>query len=340
MEGEYKVLELKKYGGNPEVSKRPFRNLEKGEILVKIMCATIHPADLAFLRGQYGHMQPDKMPIVPGFEGSGLIEKVGEDVDPSLVGKRTGVFANSNVSGTFEGLWAQYHITRLEYLIVFDKEVDYDKIAFAVGNPFTAAGFVDTVKKAGVKAVVQNGSSSAFGKIFARLCHREGILTINIVRREEHFPMMKALGADYVFSTSDPNWEKDVAQCAKEHNATIGFECVGGDDTGKFLAALPDKGICYHFGNLAMKRLGEIDTWDMLLRQKKMEGWYLMKWWRSLTPDEFKYWKDYIVNDLAEGGDIFLTKVSKAFSLDDAEAAFEYYLTNMSEGKILFQPNN
>ena len=70
MEGQYKVIEIEKYGGKLSVASRNFRKLEKGEILLKIHCTTIHPADLMFLAGMYGEEKPDIFPLTPGFEAS------------------------------------------------------------------------------------------------------------------------------------------------------------------------------------------------------------------------------------------------------------------------------
>ena len=172
MEGTYKVIELEKYGGRLNIIPREFRELKANEVLVKIMAATIHPADIAFLSGQYGNVKPET-PLIPGFEGSGLIVKVGNEVDQSFVNKRVSVSSSPAFGRKFEGLWAEYHYATLETILPYDGDVDYEQIALAVANPMTAIGFVDTIRRHGVTSVVQDGASSACGKILIRLCHHE-----------------------------------------------------------------------------------------------------------------------------------------------------------------------
>ena len=335
----YKVLELPKYGGKLNASTRTLRNLLPGEILVKVHATTIHPADNFFLHGAYGAIKPDVFPLVPGFEGSGEIVKVGEGVDSNLIGKRAAVFSNSGHTGSFEGLWAQYYYTTPKFAMIFNKEVAYEKIAFALINPITALGFIDTIKKAGAKWVGQSGSSSAFGKMFIRLCAQEGIKTVNLVRKEQHIPTLTELGADVVISTSDPNWQQELQKIAKEHNISHFFDCVGGDTTAAILKALPDRSILYHFGNLELKNLGNIDSSNFIFGEKVIRGWWLATWLSTLKPEEFVHWWKYIIDSFESGSELFHTKVIQSYALDDYEKAREAYLKDMSGGKVLLQPN-
>jgi NADPH2:quinone reductase len=338
MDNSYKVIELEKFGGQLKVASRSFRELRKDEYLIKMMCSTIHPADLSFLNGTYGTGNEGLTKIIPGFEGSGIIEKVGSEGDQSLVGKRVSVFSSAAKDKTFEGLWTQYHYTTIHHFRVFD-DIDYQKIALAMGNPMTAVGFLDTLRKHNVDAVVQNGASSAFGKMFIRLCKQEGIKTINIVRKEEHIELLKKLGATYVISTIKQDWEKELEKLAGENKATVCFECVGGDYTGRMLTALPNGSTLYHFGNLELKRLNNIDVEEFMTKSKTIKGWWLKNWLMSIDRNSALEYAKRVRDDLTNDGGIFHTDDSKVFTIDQIEQAFEYYLTHMSEGKIILKLN-
>jgi len=60
----------------------------------------------------------------------------------------------------------------------------------------------------------------------------------------------------------------------------------------------------------------------------------------KVSEEELEKWKNFIVNDIESGSDMFLTNYIKSFSLDQIEEAFEQYLPNMSEGKILLKPHS
>jgi len=271
-------VELDKYGGKLTIASRKFVQPEKGKVAIKVMCTTFHPVDEIFDQGNYGFIRPKVLPVVPGFEGSGEIVAIGEGVDSKLKGKRCSFSTNACVEGKFEGAWAQYYYADASAVLVFEGNVDYEKIAFAYINPLTAAGFVDTVKKRGEKVAAQNAGNSTVGKIFIRLCQKEGIKSISIVRKAEHIESLKKLGADYVFSTTDKNWKTEFQKVALELKLRTFFECVGDDTTGTILGLLPPLSTLFNYGNLQGKPISNIDTNDLTFHRKKirrMVAWTL-----------------------------------------------------------------
>ena len=59
---------------------------------MKIDSAPINPSDWAFLRGLYN--SPKKLPVVAGFEGSGIVMATGNDFfSRRLLGKKVACFA-------------------------------------------------------------------------------------------------------------------------------------------------------------------------------------------------------------------------------------------------------
>ncbi|MGO5315365.1 galactitol-1-phosphate 5-dehydrogenase [Bilifractor sp. LCP21S3_A7] len=60
----------------------------KGEVLVRVSCAGICGSDIPRIYQGGAHV----MPLIPGHEFSGVVEKTGADVDTKWLGKRVGVF--------------------------------------------------------------------------------------------------------------------------------------------------------------------------------------------------------------------------------------------------------
>jgi len=86
-----KAVVLKDYSDAPQslaVAELSLPPLRSGQVLIKLAATSIGPADLMFLKGQYGMTKP--LPVVPGFEGSGtVIASGGGWLGRWLVGKRT-----------------------------------------------------------------------------------------------------------------------------------------------------------------------------------------------------------------------------------------------------------
>jgi hypothetical protein len=338
MEGTYKVVEMEKYGTKLSMSVRNFRKIDKNELLIKIHCSTIHPADLMFLVGMYGDDKPNIFPMIPGFEGSGEIVGVGSNINSDLIGIRVGVTGPTlKRDSSYNGLWAEYHYTTMNYLVLFDKEIDFERITFSFINPLTAIGFLDTVKKNKAKAVVQDGANGALGRMFIRLCEKEKITTINIIRNKNQILNLKKLGADYVISTDEAGWENNLEKLSSELDAKIFFDCIGGRMSGKILSLLPKESIMYNFGNLDIKNVA-VDSTSLIFKEKKVQGWWLPSWLRQLNQKEYIKWTNYVSNDIKIGSDLFLTKISKDYQLNQINEAIKFYIKNMSEGKIILRP--
>jgi len=140
--------------------------------------------------------------FVLGGEGCGKIMKVGEDVDPFLVGK--------NVS-FLGGGWSRYTVKEAPFLLVFDDSFNLKNGANAYVNPLTACAMLDFAQKHGAKAIIILAVSSSIAKQLIRLCQKEGMETINIVRKEDQIAYLKEnYGAKYVLNQESPSFHQDI----------------------------------------------------------------------------------------------------------------------------------
>lgn len=81
---------------NIQVQEVPDPRPAAGEILIAAEAATIHPADLSMVTGQFASWLPDsiKAPYTPGWDLAGRIVAIGEGLDSSLLGARAVGFSN------------------------------------------------------------------------------------------------------------------------------------------------------------------------------------------------------------------------------------------------------
>src|ERR1043165_9176619 len=56
------------------------------EVLVRLRARPINPSDLLTIRGLYG--QKPKLPMTPGYEGMGIVERAGSEESGWTVGTR------------------------------------------------------------------------------------------------------------------------------------------------------------------------------------------------------------------------------------------------------------
>lgn len=302
---------------------------QTGEVLVKVEASPINPSDCAFLLGLYSSNKP--LPTVPGFEGSGtVISSGGGLLAWRLVGRKVALAADKG-----PGLWAEYTVVPAKNCIPLP-----DHIPFTLGccffvNPLTVLMFMEKIKEGKHQAVVQTAACSALGKMFLKLCVQEKVPIINIVRKNEQIPLLESLGATYVLNSTDENFDSELKELSKKLNATVAFECVSGDITGRVMNALPDGSVLYLYGAMSMGPAGGINPGAVIFSGKSLKGLWLTSW--LAQQGLFKLYR--VTNRVVELlPTIFKSEVSREFALDEVKQALEFYQNNMSAGKVLIRP--
>ena len=156
-----RAVVLKDYEGTPQsLAAADFAvpRLRSGQVLIKMAASPIGPADLMFLKGQYGITKP--LPVVPGFEGSGtVIASGGGWLGWGLVGKPVACLALEDGHGT----WAEYMVTSADLCIPLFKHTSFEQGACLTINPMTACALVEIARTDGHTALVTNGRCQCAG---------------------------------------------------------------------------------------------------------------------------------------------------------------------------------
>src|SRR5215471_17510564 len=177
-----KAVVLRNYDGTRQslaVADLSVPRLRPGQVLIKLAATSIGPADLMFLKGQYGITKP--LPVVPGFEGSGtVIASGGGLMGRWLVGKRVACLSLEDGHGT----WAEYMVASTDLCIPLSKHISFEQGAYLTINPMTALALVEIARTGGGGhlAFVQTAAASTLGLMIARLAKRFHLTGIHVVR--------------------------------------------------------------------------------------------------------------------------------------------------------------
>ena len=89
MEGSKKFFAVTTDLKQPSYGEIERRDLEEGEVLVKVQSAVINPSDQYMSVGRYGVKKLfPKPPVGVGFEGSGIVVEAHESVGDDMIGKK------------------------------------------------------------------------------------------------------------------------------------------------------------------------------------------------------------------------------------------------------------
>lgn len=326
---QMQAVVLRAYGEGWEnigVGQQPVPRPGPGEVLIRVAAAPINPSDLAFLRGRYAFKTP--VPTIPGLEGSGTVVATGSGVlAQRLQGKRVACAA-SDTGGT----WAEYLVTSARTCIPLPDTVSDEQGAMALVNPLTAWALVDIARRRKTKAVVQTAAAGALGRMIARLCIRFGLDAIHIVRRPEQVDALHRVGARHLLDSSAPDFDTMFADLCRRLGATLAFDAVAGEMTGRLLAAMPRGSQVIVYGALSWEAC-TVDPGALIFADKSVTGFYLPLWLRHKSLPSLVLLQRRVVPLLT--GDLH-SEIQARFPLTEARQALQTYESAMTQGKVLF----
>ncbi len=325
---QMKAILLPGPGESLEVKQVEIPEYDKNEVVVKLYASPINPSDLSFLTGKYTHIP--SYPVVPGIEGSGVVVATGNSLMAKrMMGKK--VICSPVGKG---GTWAEYMVTDAMKCIPVPTGVELDKAAMMIVNPLTALSLIGFAKKNGHKGVVINAANSSLGKMMIRLCKKDGLACVAIVRNKAQVDALLQLGASRVLVSGGEDITESLRDILQQENVSYALDAITGEMTNVLLEALPFGGELKVYGRLAGV-FPTINPKELVQNGKSMSGFYLGVHMQSLGIFKklklLSKAKKMIKNELQ-------SNIAETVQLEDVNAAIERYKQNMSLGKILLKP--
>src|SRR6266403_3281543 len=286
-----------------------------------------NPADLNQIEGKYP-VRPE-LPATPGFEGAGVIIELGAGVKGLTSGAL--VILPHNI-----GTWRDAVAVKAGELVVVPDGIEPVQAAMLKINPLTAwrvlHDYVDLQKG---DWLIQNAASSAAGRDLIKSAHELGYKTVNVVRRAELIDELRAEGGDVVLVDGD-NVREEVKNATGGASIRLGLNSVGGDSALHLANCLAPGGTLVSFGAMSLQPL-KIPTGLLIFKDLRFRGIWINKWYDNATLSErMETFRPLF--DMARRG-LLKTKVEKAYSIDDAQAAVAHAAQSKRSGKIIFEFN-
>ena len=203
-----------------------------GEVRIKVDAASLNRADLGLRKGTY-RISADALPIIPGREFAGTIEKLGTGVNEYRAGQR--VVAYPSLGG-----YAEYAVAKASEIRPIPDAVTSAQAA-ALPTTFLTAWFglkTDGNLKPGEWLLVQGGSSGV-GTAAIQIAKYLGANVIATTGSEEKAHRLRKLGADVTIDVSQGDFLPEVMRVANNRGVDVVLEMIGGDVYQKSLQALP-----------------------------------------------------------------------------------------------------
>lgn len=299
-----------------------------GEVLVDLEAAPINPADLLQFEGRYG-AEPPPLPVFPGGEGVGIVRAIGPGVTHLKTGDRVLLlFAG-------RGNWRTRLKARAAPLFALP-EADPLQLAMLTVNPATALLMLNEfVKLDPGDWVIQNAANSGVGRGVIALARTLGARTLNVVRRADLAPALKAAGAGEVLVDGPDLARQVVSITGKADRPRLGIDAVAGEATLRLGQSLADGGVIVNYGMLSGAPCA-VNPGDVVFRDVSLRGFWLSRWFATSAPDGRREIYTRLTRLVADG--TLHVPVEATYPLSRAAEALAHAARESRGGKVLLTP--
>lgn len=254
------MLTLVKPEGQLDVyfERRPVPEPKPHEVLVKVLATPINPSDLGLLFGGADMTtaragERDGLPMITadvppagmramggrigdalaiGNEGCGVVVKAGDSPEAqALVGKTVALLGGE--------MYAEYRCLPVQMTMPLPDGTDPVDGASCFVNPLTSLAFTETMRMENHSAIVHTAAASNLGQMLVKICAKDGIPLVNIVRSDAQVEILKGIGAQHIVNSSADDFMDRLVDAIAETGATIGFDATGGGKlAGQILTAM------------------------------------------------------------------------------------------------------
>jgi NADPH:quinone reductase len=299
----------------------PVPEPKAGEVLIKVAAASLNRADLGLRKGTY-RISADALPLIPGREFAGTVEKLGAGVNEYQPGQR--VVAYPGLGG-----YAEYAVAKTSEARPVPDEVTSAQAA-ALPTVFLTGWFgllTDGNLKPGEWLLVQGGSSGV-GNAAIQIAKHLGAKVVTTSGREEKCRRLRQLGADVTIDISQSDFLPEVMRVTNNRGVDVVLEMIGGEVYQKSLQALAPGGRLVSIGGA----FGAIPDTPPVLTEGRVATRFSITNYLKAKPEDFKK-LDEILKLVQEKK--FQVVVGQRFPLAEARAAQRYLEGREHFGKVI-----
>lgn len=331
-----RVLLLQKFGG-PDgfaVVERPMPDPAVGEVLVKVLAASVQFTDVILRKGRYPDLK-DKPPLVLGYDVVGEVVKLGPGVHAPSIGQRVADL-------TMIGSYAQYRTLKADRVTIVDAALDVGEATTLVLSWMIAYQLLHRdahVQKGQTLLVI--GAAGAVGQALVVLGRLAGCAVWGAAH-PRHAELVRALGATPLDSD-----QADFAKVLPDRFDVV-LDGIGEDGFSRAWRAVGPRGRLSAYGfsegvkrNAPMALLGlwlaKLWWWNKFSGERRASFVSIMSL-RKAHPDWFVSDLGALLGMLARGD--IRPRVAERIGLDAVADAHLRLERGGLEGKIVLVPND
>src|SRR5712692_2492942 len=304
-----------------------------------VVTASISPVVMKAMAGRLDQSLP------VGNEGAGIVVQAGASpAAQALMGKTVAILGGA--------MYSQYRCIKAVQCLVLPPGTTPAEGASCFVNPLTALGMIETMRAEGHKALVHTAAASNLGQMLNKICIKDTVGLVNIVRKQEHVDVLKTIGAKHIVNSSAPTFIDDLTEALVATGATLAFDAIGGGRLASQILSCMEAAAnrtakeYSRYGSTAHKQVyiyGGLDRGPTELNRNfgmswGLGGWLLTAFLKKIGPEAAQKLRERVAREIKT---TFASHYSKEVSLAEALRLDEIAIYGqVSTGqKYLINPN-
>ena len=230
-----KAVVIHAFGG-PEVLKVedvPRPEPKEDEVLIRVIAASVNPVDAAIRQGYLARIIGDKLPLIPGMDAAGVVEKTGAKMSKFEAGDP--VYAFFTLAS--EGGYAEFVLAKENEVAPKPKALPYEQAAAVPAAGSTAwKALVETANLSAGQTVLIHGGSGGVGHFAIQIAKARGARVIATASTANQ-DFLKQMGADVAIDYTKSKFE-DIAK-----DVDVVLDAVGEDTLKRSYGVVKKGGI-------------------------------------------------------------------------------------------------
>jgi NADPH:quinone reductase len=205
-----------------------------GEVRIAVEASGVHLLDTSLRRGEAGPMPAPPLPTIPGREVAGVVDQVGDGVDPSWVGRR--VVAHLRL---VPGGYAEQATTTVDKLFAVPDHVGLPEAVAAVDTGRTALGVLELEAPVSGDRVLVPSAAGGLGWLLVQGARWHGAHVVAAARGPERTSRLGELNPELVVDYGDPGWAEQVQSTGISGLASRSLEHLAVKDWSPLVSTYP-----------------------------------------------------------------------------------------------------
>lgn len=300
-------------------------NPKKGEVLLRHTAVGLNYIDVYHRTGLY----PNALPLIPGMEAAGVVEKLGRGVTGLKVGDRV-----AYASGPL-GSYSEARVMPADRVIKMPKTISDETAASMMLQGMTAQYLLrQTYRVKKGDTILVHAAAGGVGLIMCQWAKHLGATVIGTVGSKKKADLARAHGCDHPIDYTKQNFVDRVLKITKGEKLPVVYDSIGKTTFPASLEVLRPRGLWVSYGNAS----GPVPPFDAGILAAKGSLFMTrpsLPHYTGSRDDLVKTARD-LVNVVSKG--IVKIEVNQQYALKDAAKAHRDLEARKTTGSTVLLP--